>query len=84
MERGPAGESNHGRSKSQRKNNLKCYNCGMRGHLKMVCWNNKKNEDKISKALTSQGCVASISDDDDILYKHQLVLKAEDDSTTSG
>ena len=38
---GSSGSQNHGRSKSQSKKNLKCYNCGMRGHLKKDCWQKK-------------------------------------------
>jgi len=66
--RGPSGSRNHGSSKSQRKKNLKCYSCGMRGHLKKECWNNKKNGEKTSEASTSQGCVAITSDDGEIMY----------------
>ena len=36
-ERGSSGSQNRGRSKSQRRKNLKCYNCGMRSHLKREC-----------------------------------------------
>jgi len=70
-ERGPSGSQNHVRSKSRRKKNLKCYSCGMRGHLKKECWNNKKNGEKTSEASTSQGCVASDSDDEKILYSEE-------------
>ena len=66
-ERGPSGSQNHGRSKSRKRSNLKCYNCGRRGHLKKECWFNKKNGEKSSEASTSQGCVASTSDDGEIL-----------------
>ena len=59
---GPNGTQNHGRSKSRRRLNLKCYNCGRRGHLKKECWFNKKNGDKPSEASTSQGCIASTTD----------------------
>ena len=43
----------------------------MRGHLKKDCWN-KKNE-KSPEASTSQGCVASTSDDGEILYSGAAV-----------
>jgi len=47
---GPSGSQNHGRSKSRRKKNLKCYNCVMRGNVTKECWNNMKNGEKTSKA----------------------------------
>jgi len=65
---GPNGSQNHGRSKSQRKKNIKCYGCGMKGHVKKECWNNKKNGEKNFATSTSQGCVASTSNDGEILY----------------
>ena len=68
MERGSSGSQDHGRSKSQRKKNFKCCSCSMRGHYKRECWNNKRNGEKTSEASTSQGCVASTSDDGEILY----------------
>lgn len=37
-ERGPSGSHNHGRSKSRSKKNVKCHNCGKKGHLKRDCW----------------------------------------------
>ena len=67
-ERGSSGSQNHGRSKSRRRKNLKCYNCGMRGHTKKECWHNKKSGEKNSETSTSQGCVASTSDYGEILY----------------
>ena len=68
MEHGSSGSQNHGRSKSRRRKNFKCYNCGMRGHLKKDCWQNKKNGGKNSEASTSQGCVANTSENGEILY----------------
>lgn len=47
--------SGRGRSKSSKKN-LKCYNCGKKGHLKKDCWNLPQNSNP-------QGNVASTSDD---------------------
>ena len=66
-ERGPSGSQNHGRSKSRGRKNFKCYNCGKKGHLKKDCWS-KKNVEKSSEANTSQGCVASTSNDGEVLY----------------
>ncbi|RDX80298.1 hypothetical protein CR513_39163, partial [Mucuna pruriens] len=68
IECGSSGNQNHGRSKSRRRKNLKCYNCGMREHLKKDCWHNKKNGGKNFEPSTSQGCVASTLDDGLILY----------------
>ncbi|KAK7255724.1 hypothetical protein RIF29_29143 [Crotalaria pallida] len=72
MERGSSGSQTHGRSKSQRRKNLKCYNCGKRGHLKKDCWI-KKNTEKSPDATTSQGCVASTSDNGEILYSEAAI-----------
>ncbi|KAL5549645.1 hypothetical protein UlMin_004876 [Ulmus minor] len=44
-ERGFSGSQNHGRSKSRSKKNIKCYNCGKKGHHKKDCWNKKKSGD---------------------------------------
>ena len=62
MERGPSGSGsqNHGRSKSRSKKNVKCYNCGKKGHYKKDCWSLKQNSG-------SQGNVASTSDDGNVL-----------------
>ena len=68
MERGTSGSQNHGRSKSRRRKNFKCYNCGMKGHLKKDCWKLKNNPEKTPGASTSQGCVANTSDDEGILF----------------
>jgi hypothetical protein len=45
----------------------------MKGHLKKECRNNKKIGEKSSEASTSQGCVASNSDDGDILYSEAAI-----------
>ncbi|KAG2399616.1 Retrovirus-related Pol polyprotein from transposon TNT 1-94 Protease [Vigna angularis] len=66
-ERGSSGSQNHGRSKSRGRKNFKCYNCGMRGHLKKDCWH-KKSGGKNFEASSSQGCVAKTSEDGEILY----------------
>ena len=47
--------------------NVRCYNCGKKGHLKRDCWF-KKNGEKSSEASSSQGCIANTSDDGEILY----------------
>ena len=39
-ERGPSESHNHSRSKSRSKKNIKCYNCGKKGHVKKECWSN--------------------------------------------
>ena len=69
MERGPSGSHNHGRSKSRSKKNIKCYCCGKKGHVKSECWLNKKSGgNKAPESSSSQGCVASTSDDGEVLY----------------
>ncbi|KAF7825202.1 Retrovirus-related Pol polyprotein from transposon TNT 1-94 [Senna tora] len=67
MERDSSGSHGQGRSKSRRRKNVQCYNCGKRGHLKKDCWNIKKNTEKSPEVKSSQGCVASTSDDGEIL-----------------
>ncbi|TXG65810.1 hypothetical protein EZV62_007085 [Acer yangbiense] len=69
-ERGPSGSHNHGRSKSRSRKNVKCYSCGKKGHVKSECWHNKKKsgDNRASESSSSQGCVASTSDDGEVLY----------------
>ncbi|RDX64736.1 hypothetical protein CR513_56670, partial [Mucuna pruriens] len=43
------GCQNHGRSKSRRRKNFKCCNCGMRGNLKKDYWHNKRMEERTLK-----------------------------------
>ncbi|KAE8707248.1 tir-nbs resistance protein [Hibiscus syriacus] len=50
----------HSRSKSRSKKNLKCYNCGKKGHLKNDCWS-------LSKNSNPQGNTANTSDDGDAI-----------------
>ncbi|KAE8665697.1 Esterase/lipase/thioesterase family protein isoform 2 [Hibiscus syriacus] len=59
-ERGQSSSHKHGRSKSRSKKNLKCYNCGKKGHLKNDCWSLNKNSNP-------QGNTANTSDDGDAL-----------------
>ncbi|KAE8725329.1 hypothetical protein F3Y22_tig00008957pilonHSYRG00078 [Hibiscus syriacus] len=59
-ERGQSSSHKHGRSKSRSKKNLKCYNCGKKGHLKKDCWSLNKNSNL-------QGNTANTSDDGDAL-----------------
>ncbi|KAE8665938.1 hypothetical protein F3Y22_tig00112523pilonHSYRG00165 [Hibiscus syriacus] len=59
-ERGQSISHKHGRSKSRSKKNLKCYNCGKKGHLKKDCWSLNKNSNP-------QGNTANTSDDGDAL-----------------
>lgn len=71
MERGSNGSHYQNRSKFVSKKNAKCHHCGKKGHYKRECWFLKKNEnDKGNKPESSkaQGCVASTSDDGEILY----------------
>ncbi|KAE8675254.1 hypothetical protein F3Y22_tig00111689pilonHSYRG00088 [Hibiscus syriacus] len=59
-ERDQSSSHKHGRSKSRSKKNLKCYNCGKKGHLKNDCWSLNKNSNP-------QGNTANTSDDGDAL-----------------
>ncbi|KAE8715738.1 hypothetical protein F3Y22_tig00110160pilonHSYRG00308 [Hibiscus syriacus] len=59
-ERGQSSSHKHGRSKSRSKKNLKCYNCGKKGHLKKDCWSLNKNSNP-------QDNTANTSDDRDAL-----------------
>ncbi|KAE8735981.1 hypothetical protein F3Y22_tig00000218pilonHSYRG00100 [Hibiscus syriacus] len=59
-ERGQSNSNKHGRSKLGRKKNLKCYNCGKKGHLKKDCWS-------IGKSSNPQGNTSNTSDDGDAL-----------------
>ena len=63
-EHGSSGSHNHGRSKSRSRKNIKCYNCGKKGHVKKDCWRNKSTPE----TSNSQGCVAGSSGDGDVLY----------------
>ncbi|TXG51680.1 hypothetical protein EZV62_024204 [Acer yangbiense] len=69
-ERGPSGSHNHGRSKSRSRKNVKCYSCGKKRHVKSECWHNKKKseDNRAPESSSSQGCVASTSDDGEVLY----------------
>ncbi|KAH9714562.1 hypothetical protein KPL71_020696 [Citrus sinensis] len=74
-ERGPSGSQNHGRSKSGSKKNVKCYNCGKKGHVKKECWSNqKRREGKESESSNAQGYVANTSDDGEILYSEATTV----------
>ncbi|KAH9705857.1 hypothetical protein KPL70_012031 [Citrus sinensis] len=74
-ERGPSGSQNQGRSKFRSKKNVKCYKCGKKGHVKKECWSNqKRKEGKEPESSNAQGCVASTSDDGEILYSEATTV----------
>ena len=73
MELDSSGSHGQSRSKSRRRKNFKCHNCGMRGHFKKDCQNKKKNTETPPEATTSQGCVTSISNDGEILYSEVTI-----------
>ena len=74
-ERGPNGSHNHGRSKSRSKNNVKCYNCGKKGHVKKDYWNNqKRREGIVLVSSNAQGCVVSTLNDGEILYSKATTI----------
>ena len=74
-ERGPNGSHNHGRSKSRNKKNVKCFNCGKKWHVKKECYNyQKRRDDKDHESSNAQGCVASTSDDGEILCSEATTI----------
>ncbi|KAL5852379.1 hypothetical protein ACOSQ3_007497 [Xanthoceras sorbifolium] len=74
-ERGPSGSQNRGRSKSRSKKSIKCYHCGKKGHVRSECWNRKKSGDnRAPESSGSQGCVASTSDDGEVLYSEGTTI----------
>jgi len=70
MERGSSGSQS--RPNSQRRKQLKCYNCGKKGHFKKHC-RNKKSIEKVLEGSSSQRCIASTSDDGEILYDEATI-----------
>ena len=74
-ERGPSGSHNNGISKSRSKKNVKWYNCGKKGHVKKECWSNqKRREGKEPASSNAQRCVASTSNDGEILYSEATTV----------
>jgi hypothetical protein len=65
-ERGSSGSQMQGRSKSRSKKTVKCYNYDRKGHFKRDCWF-KKGIENIVESSKPQGCVASTSEDGDVL-----------------
>jgi hypothetical protein len=52
--------------------------------LKKECWFNKKNGDKPSEASTSQGCIASTTDNGEILYSEATISTNGENQLTDG
>jgi len=73
MERDSSGSHSQGKSKSRGRKNFKCYQCGKKGHVKKDCWHYKKSKEQATEATTSQGCVASTSDEGEILYSEAAI-----------
>ena len=59
MEPGSSGSHNHGKSKTGKKKNFKCFNCGKQGHMKKDC--------RSLRNSNPQGNVASTSEDGNAL-----------------
>ena len=70
MEHDSSGSQNHGRSKSRSKKNVKCYNCGKRGHFKNECRLLKKNGNfkrQGAELTNAQRCVVENLSDGEVL-----------------
>jgi len=75
-EHGYSGSQMQGRSKSRSKKTMKCYNCGRKGHFKRDCWF-KKGIENITESSKPQGCVASTSEDGDVLYSEAVTVSTD-------
>lgn len=49
---------------SKSKKNFKCYNCGKKG----------QKDDKAPESLNTQGCMVSISSNNEILYSEAIAI----------
>jgi hypothetical protein len=75
-ERGSNGSQMQGRSKSRSKKTVKCYNCSRKGHFKRDCWFKKVIENNVDLSKP-QGCVASTSEDGEVLYSEAVTVSTE-------
>ena len=55
---------------------MKCYNYGRKGHFKRDCWF-KKGIENITESSKPQGCVASTSEDGDVLYSEAATISTD-------
>jgi transposase InsO family protein len=80
-ERGSSGSQRQGRSKSRSKKTVKCYNCGRKGHFKKDCWF-KKGIENTAESSKPQGCVASTSEDGEVLYSEAATISTDREELT--
>ena len=77
IERDPSGSQHHGRSKSRSKKNVKCYHCGKKGHVKKECWQLTKKKMNDLETSKAQGCVASNSNDGEIMFSEATTISKD-------
>ena len=76
-ERDSSGGQHHGRSKSRSKKYVKSYHCGKKGHVKKECWQLTKKKGNDLKTSKTQGCVASNSNDGEILFSEAATISKD-------
>ena len=78
IERGSSGSQKNRSSKSRSKKNIKCYNCGKKGHFKHECWL-KKGAESTSESSKNHGNIADVdtSDDGATLFSEAITTSKE-------
>jgi hypothetical protein len=60
---------------------VKCYNCGRKWHFKKDCWF-KKGIKNTAESSKPQGCVASTSEDGEVLYNEAATISTNREELT--